>query len=279
MNCRKFDKSIEYTNDGGLSLFFLGTGSAFTKTNFQTNFLIIKENQHILVDCGTLCSLSFNQLNSKISDISTFIITHSHADHTGGIEEVALLGKYFSKKKLKIIISDEYKKELWNETLKGGCKSSGELSNRKKLCFDDYFQQLKPSKLKNYPRPFYDINIKNLNIKLFRTKHSFNTFDTWKTGMYSVGIIIDNRILFTGDSKYDPEIIEWINKKFNIEYIIHDCSLVKNSVHACYDELKQLPQSIKNKTFLCHYGDNYKSIDSKKDGFLGFIERAVYYDF
>ena len=44
---------LKLSNDGELSLFWLGVGSAFSKLHYQTNLLIIKGEDHLLVDCGT----------------------------------------------------------------------------------------------------------------------------------------------------------------------------------------------------------------------------------
>jgi hypothetical protein len=44
---------ISLTNDGQLTLTFLGCGSAFAKTLNQTNLLIVKGSDHLLIDMGT----------------------------------------------------------------------------------------------------------------------------------------------------------------------------------------------------------------------------------
>ena len=108
MTIRDFNNAIQLTNDGKLSFFFLGTGSAFTKVNFQNNVIVIKGNDHILIDCGTLCPFSFSKFNSNITDIKNILITHSHADHVGGLEEVALMNMYVTKQRPKMILTDEY---------------------------------------------------------------------------------------------------------------------------------------------------------------------------
>ena len=46
---------LELKNSGRLSVFFIGTGSAFSKRYFQTNVLVVKGEDHLLIDCGTLC--------------------------------------------------------------------------------------------------------------------------------------------------------------------------------------------------------------------------------
>ena len=146
MKIREFKNSIEFKNDGQLSLFFLGTGGAFSKKYFQNNALIIKGNSHILIDCGTLCPLAFSFFNSDITQVRNFLLTHNHADHIGGMEEIALVNMYGTKQVPNILITDEFKKILWNESLKGGLKIKGENSAKPTMSFDDYFHQIKPKK-------------------------------------------------------------------------------------------------------------------------------------
>ena len=120
MKVTKVQGKLELTNAGGLSLFFVGIGSAFSKLNFQNNVLFIKGKNHVLVDCGTLCSFAISHYGVKISDIDNFFLTHSHADHIGGMEEVAFTDYYVKKARPTLIIDDQYKKILWNESLRGG---------------------------------------------------------------------------------------------------------------------------------------------------------------
>ena len=106
MKTRPFISKLELTNQGQLSLFFIGTGNAFTKTSFQTNLLVVKGQTHLLIDCGTLCSYAIENLyNGKITDIQNLLLTHPHADHIGGVEELALAGKYITKRPLNLVIT------------------------------------------------------------------------------------------------------------------------------------------------------------------------------
>ena len=49
MKTREFKDTIEFTNDGQISLFFLGTGNAFSKKYYQNNALIIKGKDHLMM--------------------------------------------------------------------------------------------------------------------------------------------------------------------------------------------------------------------------------------
>jgi ribonuclease BN (tRNA processing enzyme) len=274
----KFNDSIQLTNDGDLCFFFIGTGSAFSKKNYQTNLIIIKGNDHILVDCGTLCPLAFSGYNTGIEKIKTFLITHSHADHIGGLEEAALTGRYLTRQRPRMIISNSYKKILWKQSLSGGC-SYGEYSDGAYMKFDDYFEQINPDFLTDTPRPLYTARIGTIDLKIFRTKHIPDSAGSWRNSFYSIGILVDNRILFPGDTRFDKDLLDWMFTSYPVEYVFHDCQFFEGGVHASYKELKTLPADIRKKMYLCHYGDNYASYTPEQDGFAGFTQRGVYYDF
>ena len=275
---KKLEQTIEFTSDGSLRFFFIGTGSAFAKKYFQNNVLIIKGKDHVLVDCGAVCPYAMYTYHSSIASVRNLLITHSHADHIGGLEEVALVGRYTTKIRPKMVITDQYKKILWNQSLKGGC-AYGEYTDGAFMTFEDYFDQITPRQIARLPRPLYEANVGSINIKLYRTHHIPDKTGSWRTSFYSVGVLIDDRILFPGDTQFDRELLDWMCGNYDIEYIFHDCQFFRGGVHAYYEDLKTLPADMKKKMSLCHYGDNVDQYDAKKDGFAGFTKRGVYYDF
>lgn len=278
MTLRNFEKSIELENDGRLSLFFIGTGSAFSKKYFQTNLLIIKGKSHILVDCGTTCSYALETIyHTGISEIKNLIITHQHADHIGGVEELMLIGKYGKRVKPNLIIQNELKKTLWNNSLSGGVR----FCEFGKMKFNDYFTQIKPKLIQKKPFKIYEINYLGINLKLFRTLHVTTKPDSTKNSQFSQGLIIDNRILYTSDTQFNKEQIEYLNDKFNFEAIFHDCDVTgfSSGVHAPYKSLCTLKEEIKQKMWLCHYNDAKESVNEKADKFAGFAIPGIYYDF
>ncbi len=271
--------SLTLTNDGNLSLFFVGVGSAFSREHYQTNLLVIKGTDHLLIDCGTICSHALWQYGSVITQIQNILVTHSHADHIGGLEEMAFMGRYVSNRKPVMYIDDDYKTILWDFSLSGG-QTYGESLTGGTLEFEDYFTQVKPQILCNEPRPLSETWCESINLKIFRTKHMESDIPDWNNTFYSTGVLIDERILFTSDTRFDPELLTWLLQKYpTIECIIHDCQLYKGGVHASYQELTTLPPGIKKKTLLCHYGDNWRDFNPVEDGFIGFAKQGVYYNF
>ena len=279
MNRRPFSSKLELKNDGQLSLFFVGCGSAFSKDNFQNNLLVIKGDDHVLIDCGTLCPYVMEtKYNTPVKLIDNLILTHPHADHIGGVEEIVFIAKYISKKLVNIIIPDEFKKKLWNESLKGGIQFSEE----GRMTFDDYFNQIKPKLLLKKPFALYDSNIGKINLKLFRTRHVTTSKNSLRHSQISYGVLIDEKVLFTADTQFNqPQLAYLLSNYPNIEVIFHDCDISGYSagVHASYEQLCSLPADIKQKMYLCHYNEKVNGIDSILDGFAGLVHCGVYYDF
>jgi len=94
-------------------------------------------------------------------------------------------------------------------------------------------------------------------------------------------LIIDDRVMFTSDTRFDSDLVIEYDQKFNFELIIHDCQFFKGGVHASLEELETLPSAIKSKMLLVHYGDNYEQFKDRvaQNGFLGFVEKCVFYSF
>ena len=274
------EKKLSLENQGNLELFFIGVGSAFTKRQYQTNLLIIKGKDHLLVDCGTKCPQALSELGLPVTDIKNFLITHSHADHIGGLEEVSLLGRYATRKKPVMAITETYQHILWDMSMRGGCEYNEEEAGDV-LHFKDFWEIIRPQWLPDYNRETYGVKIGDIDIKIMRTKHIPDSSYDWQSSFWSCGLIIDNRVFFTSDTRYDFDLVDHYESKFNFEAIFHDCQFFTGGVHASIDELNNFPIDVKRKIYLTHYGDNWEENENKikEYGFAGLAKQHVYYSF
>jgi ribonuclease BN (tRNA processing enzyme) len=272
--------SLSLTNDGQLSLFFVGCGSAFSKDLHQNNLLIVKGDDHVLIDCGTRAPEAFHKLGLPITKVKNFLITHSHADHIGGLEEVMLTARYVTKTKPTAIVTGEYQRMLWNRSLRGGC-SYNETVDGRLLEFSDFWEIVRPRRRHGGGRPMYDVQVGDISLTLFRTRHFPEQSTSWKDAAFSVGVVIDNRILFTGDTQYDPDLIGELTEQFPIEVVFHDVQFFTGGVHSSLDEISKLPPEVKRITYLMHYSANWEQYKAAAGdaGFADFVRQWRFYDF
>ena len=209
---------VKLTNRGDLTLYFIGTGSAFAKTLNQNNLIVVKGKDHLLVDCGTRCSQSLHNVGLALSKIRNYLITHSHADHIAGLEEAQLSGRYIVRQKPTMIINKTSEKILWEQSLRGG----SEKSEVKDLTFRDFWSINRPKKLKGFPRETWEANIGSINVKMPRTMHFPGSANSWRDCAWSCAVIIDDKVLYTSDTRFDQDLLESFDKKMKLEAIFHD---------------------------------------------------------
>ena len=278
----KLEGPLSLKNDGKLELFFIGTGSAFATTLFQTNFLIIKGGCHILVDFGmTGPTALLSTAGLKASDIEIILPTHSHADHVGGIECLGLMNRYIgmkfmNKPKIKMIISEEYQRVLWDSTLRGGMEwNEQEVETGRKLSFGDYFHLIRPKWKKSQPREVFEIDFNGIHLEMFRVKHTPESANDWQESFIGHGLFIDDKVFVSSDTRFDLDLIDMYKKRSQVMF--HDVQFFKGGVHASLEELKTLPREVREKMFLMHYPDGWEK--QNIDGFAGWTKQGYRYMF
>lgn len=278
MKIKELKKPLKLKNNGALEIFFLGTGTAFSKL-YNNNIIIVKGNTSILVDFGISGPRALGEVAGlSYKDITTLLPTHSHADHIGGIENLALYHRYMNQNhtsKLKIIINEEYQKVLWERSLRGGMEWNESNYKGTKLTFNDYFEAVRPdTKVKNGEKT-YSINYQGIKLEYIPTNHIPDNAKTVKQAFISFGLLIDGKVLFTGDTKFDPDMIKKYSSK--AEIIFHDCSFTDNPVHTPLSKLRTLNEDVKKRIYLMHYEDNWKEFDVKD--FAGLAQAGFRYIF
>ena len=253
-----------------LKMTFLGSGSAFTigDGNYQSNVMLEKNNDTLLLDAGSDLRFSLAAQNRTYHDINNVYISHLHGDHVGGLEWLAL-ATYFDpvfKKKLNLFISDQLVGDLWNKSLAGGLRT---LANELSM-LDTYF----------------NVHIidgegvfkwQGIEFKLVQTVHVYSDFKL----VPCFGLLFkcgSTRVFYTADTQYAPsQLLEFYQEA---DIIFHDCETlpIKTGVHAHYTELLNAPLEFRKKMWLYHYNPGALP-DAKADGFLGFVTRGQTFEF
>ena len=274
-------KPLSLKNDDRLEIVFLGVGSAFAKTLNQTNFLIIKGNDHVLVDCGMKGPQALLDIAGlKTTDIEVILPTHSHADHIAGIEELAITNRYvgipfLKKAKLKIVITEEYERILWDHSLRGGLEWNERTEEGIKLSFGNYFDTIRPRWKTFQPREIWEVYVGGIKIEMFRTKHIPEQSENWEASFVSYGLFVDDQVFLSCDTRYDPELLAYYAPKSVIMY--HDVQFFPGAVHAPLQNLRTQPPEVKSKLVFKHYTDNFREQDITD--FAGWAQQGIRYIF
>lgn len=223
-----------------LTLQMLGTGGAFAKRYFNNNALLSRDHFTLLIDCGITAPLAMHQLGLSPEKIDAVLITHTHGDHVGGLEEFAFRMKYGAGRKPVLYVAEDLAGPLWNHTLKGGLGQDGISS------LDDAFdvRLLKTG----IPRQIAE----GLQIELIQTPHI--------PGKTSFSLYINNEIFYSADMVFQPELLEQLVNQRGCRKILHEVQLTgPGQVHTTLSELLTLPPKLRAMISLMHYGDEMES--------------------
>jgi ribonuclease BN (tRNA processing enzyme) len=234
----------------------LGTGSAFAKVFYNNNALLTVDGQSLLIDCGITAPRAFYDLGYTFNDVDAILITHIHADHVGGLEELAFQMKFIYRRQPILYIADTLVETLWENTLRGGLEQDEFRS------LNDYFD-VRP--LQEGVRTEL---IPGLNVKLIATQH------IPKKPNYS--LVFNDSFYYSGDTVYDSDLIHSL-VDHGVRVIFHDCQLhPPGVVHASLSQLLTLPESIQKRMYLMHYGDDQPNYVGST-GLMRFVEQHRIY--
>ena len=275
-------KKYSLTNDGTLELFFLGTGTAFSHRLGHTNFLIVKGEDHLLVDFGTAGPERLRSVAGlDPNDIRIFLPTHAHADHIGGMEYLTVWNRYVRRNtdpanpRLKVVVTEEFARELWRMTLRGGLGFNETGMDGRDELFGTYYEVIHPEALPDTERETWSVQVGSIRLELFRTRHVLGSAADDGMGFRSHGLFIDDRIFFSGDSAFDPELIGLYSNR--AEFWIHDAGIYTPPLHASLEELRSLPEEIRRNMLLVHYPEGAEEIPVPD--FRGWVDFGLRYIF
>lgn len=256
-----------------MQITFLGSGSAFTMDNFQSNMLFEgRDTKRLLFDCGGDVRWSLQEKGLGALDIDAVYISHLHADHIGGLEYLAFMN-YFVKTvktgfKPMLYGNSKLLQELWSHSLQGGLDSIQMLDSTLDTFFD-------VKKIPNSGSFEFD----GISYKTVQTVHV--VADT--TFVKSFGLMFETdqgmKVFVTADTQFAPaQLKDFIA---DADVVFHDCetSPFASGVHAHFEDLKGLPEDQKAKMWLYHWNGSEAGLpDAKAAGFKGFVPKGMTFD-
>jgi len=323
----RWDKKLDLRGRPGvLRLGFWGSGSGFSVNQHQSNMVVSKGETVVFIDLGSKLTQRLAEFGLSVHDIPNVIITHSHADHVGSMEELGLKRRYEAPVlkameeglglptgandglwkradairrsgllRVPVYVPEEYAVDLWKQSLQGGMGHSeeGEKGSPGSIMGLTDFYDLKPVARRawRHGREAWEFTVGGgadaIHFLIYRTPHIPEAVSRIDHTFFSAGIILDERVLISGDTRHDPDVIR--EEGMRAEHVFHDCQSFPGGVHAYYGELKSLPAEVRRKILFYHCDDGMRplkpdgtigAVDVLKDGFRGFAETApVFYEF
>ena len=239
----------------------IGTGNAFAKRFFNNNAIVVVDGHRLLVDCGVTAPYALYRAGIGIEEIDGVLITHIHGDHIGGIEELAFALMYVHKKRIPLYVPASLRVPLWETSLKGALEDHSAGCDSLECYFDVVEVE------ERVPFAIHE----GFQVELIPNLHIPNK--------PSYSLLLNESVFYSSDMTFDPGLLTELTNAGRCRHILHECQLTgPGLVHTTLDELLTLPESLQERIWLMHYGDNRDDFVGKT-GRMRFIEQQTNYEF
>ena len=240
-----------------VTMYTLGVGDAFTARHFNTHVLLDIDGREIFLDCPPYIQrmMASNKAEGERpmdhTNYKEIFITHMHADHVNGLEELAYLQYYKTENPIKLYAPTWLLSNIWSSlrpSLEESARGDGGLANF------DWFFDAKPIES--------GVDLGGFTVEFTETRHHPRCL-MYKFDFGSF------KLAYAPDAGVDKEKWAWFD---DCDLVLHDAWFgptdalgadIRN-LHSPIEDLLSMPEEFQEKVLMCHYADDAYDTDPEK---------------
>ncbi|MCC6955023.1 MAG: MBL fold metallo-hydrolase [Deltaproteobacteria bacterium] len=225
-----------------------GVNNASTLTGFHTNFLVRWNSTTLLVDAGTLIGRALHALGVPQESVTAVYASHMHPDHVGGLYDIGYRHAVYHDRRLPVYLHSAISETIWDNYLSGVATHYWDRYGNEQRGDRNTFFDFRPLE-RLYDEEEPAVVIDGLSLRLVSLPHIPHS--------PCHGVIFDDRIFVTTDTRFAPDILDAVVRRYPIETIFHDCMFSESAwiYHTAYRDILTLPKSLRERLILTHYED------------------------
>lgn len=227
----------------------LGVGEAFSARHYTSCLALGLDDEWLLIDCPHPLRKMLREGSTAagipldLDRISAVAVSHLHADHCCGLEDVGFYSAIALGRRAKLLMHPDVSARVWSGLLAAGMEFSqhepGKPPEQRKL--DDFFELIDLDE--HAPVP-----VGTFAVECRRTIHGVPTT--------ALRIQAGERLLgFSADTAHDPTLINWLAP---CHLIVHEATTPGHpGLHTPCEKLAELPAELRARMRLTHLPDDF----------------------
>ena len=220
----------------GLRLLPLGVGNAFSAVSYSTCLALEAEGRWLLIDCPHPIRKMMREASAAagvaldVADVEAVALTHLHADHCSGLEDLAYYSKFLLQRRVALLAHADVSSRLWSGHLSAGMQYSRREPGGRDVeaGFADYFD-------------LHDLSYgQSLAIGPFVVSAHPATHSVPTSAIFVEAA--GRKFGYSSDTSYDPHLIDWLAQA---DLIVHEAN--GEYPHTPYARLAALPEGLRRR--------------------------------